>query len=83
MFELTVLFAAVGMVVTYLIRNKLWPGRVPRIFDKRTTDHLFALTFAVDNKNDEDINRIKSLLNETGAVEVNTKEFHDTDEPLS
>ena len=82
-FEMTVLFAAVGMVITYLIRNKLWPGRVPRIFDKRTTDHLFALTFAIDEKSEADINTIKSLLNDTGAIEVNTKEFHDTDEPLS
>lgn len=82
-FELTVLFAAVGMVVTYLIRNKLWPGRVPRIFDKRTTDHLFALTFAVDHKSAADIDKIKSVLGETGALEINTKEFQDSDEPLN
>lgn len=82
-FELTVLFASVGMVTTYLIRNKLWPGRVPRIFDKRTTDNLFALTFAIDDKSSADIDKIKSVLGETGALEINTKEFKDSDEPLN
>jgi hypothetical protein len=82
-FELTVLFASVGMVTTYLIRNKLWPGHVPRIFDKRTTDDKFALTFAIDHRSSADIEQIKSALGETGASEINTKEFKDTDEPLN
>lgn len=75
-FELTVLFAGVGMVMVYMVRNKLWPGRIPRIFDPRTTDNLFALTFEVkEDTTEEEIAKIKSLLEETGAVEVNDREF--------
>lgn len=77
-FELTVLYASIGMVVTYCVRNKLWPGRVPRIFDKRTTDDLFALTFATDHLSEAEIANIKALLNETGAVQVKDKEFNDS-----
>jgi len=76
-FELTVLCAAVGMVTTYCVRNKLFPGRVPRIFDKSTTDDRFGLTFAVDDLSAGDIEKIKSLLKETGAVDVKDKVFTD------
>lgn len=83
MFEMTVLYASIGMVVTYLIRNKLWPGRVPRIFDKRTTDNMFALTFAIDHASSADVDKIKSALSETGALEINTKEFKDNEDSLN
>ena len=80
-FELTVLFAGVGMVVTYCFRNGLYPGSIPRIFDKRTTDHLFALTFAIEEDEPQvDIDHINRLLNETGAVEVKEKVFEDDDD---
>ncbi len=80
-FELTVLFASVGMVMVYLIRNGLSPGTIPRIFDERITDDRFALTFEVDdNTSKEEINKIVSLLNGAGAVEVSAKEFGDDTE---
>jgi len=74
-FELTVLFAAWGMTLTYLVRNKLWPGRVPRIFDTRTTDDRFALIFEADKLSDAELSQIKSLCTAEGAVEVKDKVF--------
>ena len=74
-FELTVLFSAWGMVLTYLVRNKLWPGRVPRIFEKRTTDDRFALVFDAEKLTDAQINEIKSLCSKEGAVEVKDRVF--------
>jgi hypothetical protein len=74
-FEMTVLFAAWGMTLTYLVRNKLWPGRVPRIFDTRTTDDRFALIFEADKLSDSELNEIKSLCTAEGAVEVKDKTF--------
>jgi hypothetical protein len=62
-FELTVLFASVGMVLTYCVRNKLFPGYIPRIFDKRTTDDRFALVFDIEGKTDAEVEVIKSALN--------------------
>jgi len=48
-FELTVLFCAVGMVLTFLIRSNLGPGAQRRIYDKRITDDKFALVFKQDD----------------------------------
>lgn len=80
-FELTVLFAAVGMVTVYCIRNGLFPGAIPRIFDERITDDRFALTFEVDdNTSKDEISKIVSLLKGSGAVEVSAKEFGDETE---
>jgi len=74
-FELTVLFAAWGMTLTYLVRNRLWPGRVPRIYDVRTTDDRFALVFDAEKYSAEKLNEIKELCKHEGAVEIKDKEF--------
>lgn len=77
-FELTVLYAAVGMVIVYCIRNGLFPGNVPRIFDERITDDRFALTFEFDDKLDkETTSKILEILNSAGAVDIKTKEFEE------
>ena len=74
-FELTVLFASVGMVLTYCVRNKLIPGYIPRIYDKRTTDDRFALVFDIEGKSVAEIEKIKSVCNSNGAVEVKSRVF--------
>ena len=80
-FELTVLFAAVGMVIVYCIRNGLYPGAVPRILDERITDDRFALKFEVDeNTTRAEVEKIVALLNGAGAVDINAKEFEDDTE---
>jgi hypothetical protein len=78
-FELTVLFASVGMVLTYCVRNKLFPGYVPRIFDKRTTDDRFALVFDIEGKSDSDIEKIKQLCSSNGAIEVKKRTFDENE----
>jgi predicted flap endonuclease-1-like 5' DNA nuclease len=80
-FELTVLFASVGMVVVYCIRNGLFPGAVPRILDERITDDRFALKFEVDDHTTkEDVQKIVSLLKGAGACDISAKEFDDDTE---
>jgi hypothetical protein len=74
-FELTVLFSAVGMTLTYCVRNKLIPGYMPRIYDRRTTDDRFALVFDAEGKSAEDIARIKAMCSGNGAVEVKDRVF--------
>lgn len=74
-FELTVLCAAWGMVLTYLVRNKLFPGYVPRIFDKRITDDRFALVFDAAKLSATEMDAIKVACKENGAVEVKDKVF--------
>ena len=74
-FEMTVLFSAWGMTLTYLVRNRLWPGRVPRIFDVRTTDDRFALVFDAETLSDTQLNDLRSLCKKEGAVDVKDKVF--------
>ncbi len=74
-FEMTVLFSAWGMTLTYLVRNKLWPGRVPRIFDTRTTDDRLALIFDAEKLSESQISNIKAMCKSQGAVDVKDKVF--------
>ncbi|MFI5171554.1 MAG: DUF3341 domain-containing protein [Chitinophagales bacterium] len=75
-FELTVLFASVGMFLTYLFLNRMAPGIKPEIIDERTTSHLFAITFELDeHTTDTKKEEIRSVLMGSGAVEVHEKEF--------
>lgn len=74
-FETTVLMASVGMFFVYIIRNELYPGKIPMIIDERTTDDKFALAFGIDGKSDAEVAKIKASLEKSGAEEVNTKSF--------
>lgn len=42
-FEITVLSAGLGVVLTFLVRTGVLPGRKPVIYNKRVTDDLFTL----------------------------------------
>lgn len=68
MFELTVLFAAYGMCISFFFRNHLFPGRAPRVMDLRATDDRFVIAI------DADINpfpdKIDDILKDAGAVEI-------------
>ncbi|MEE2953749.1 MAG: DUF3341 domain-containing protein [Bacteroidota bacterium] len=70
MFECTVLFAAHLMSITYLFRNKLYPGSNDSSPDIRTTDDKFLMEIEVSNST---VN-IKDMLRDTGATEINEKE---------
>lgn len=65
-FELTVFFAAHLMVLTYLIRCKLYPGSTETSPDPRTTDDMFLMEVEAHGNEAE----IIALIKETGAVEV-------------
>ncbi|GIV36126.1 MAG: membrane protein [Cyclobacteriaceae bacterium] len=74
-FELTVLLSALGMVATFLIVSDMKPYKWPRQFDIRSTDdkHVMAVDLAENaGKSKEEIMRI---LRESGASEVNEKNF--------
>ena len=74
-FEIMVLFSAWGMTLTYLVRNRLWPGRVPRIYDTRTTDDRFALVFDAEKLSDNELNTIKGACQSAGALEIKDRVF--------
>ncbi len=73
-FEFTVLCAAFGMVITFLIVSDMKPYKWPRQFDNRSTNdkHIMAIDLA---KNKLSKGELSQLLKENGAEEVNEKNF--------
>ena len=69
MFECTVLFAGHLMSLTYLFRNRLYPGATTASPDPRTTDDKFLMELEIEGSDVE----IKKLLTATGASEINEK----------
>ena len=69
-FELTVLFAAWGMTITFYTICGLWPGVSNPQLDLRTTDDKFCIAF---DKAEVSESEAKTFFNETGAEEVNSK----------
>ena len=72
-FEVTVLFAAIGMVVTFYTVSGMGPGIQNPILDPRITDDKFCIAFNKTSSSDADVNKYKSFFQETGAAEVNSK----------
>jgi hypothetical protein len=68
-FELTVLFAAVGMVLTFCYLNQIMPGVKKHIFHPRQTDDLFIVVIELNGKASEQ--EALAFLNSTGAIETN------------
>ena len=71
-FELTVLFAAVGMVLTFCYLNQLMPGVKKHHFSMRATDDAFVMVIELTAKSNEE--EIKAFLQNSGAIEINTQE---------
>jgi|TARA_Y100000385_G_C13107748_1_gene649423 hypothetical protein len=72
-FEFTVLCAAHGMAITYLLVNKTLPGMPAQNPDPRTTDDKFVMEVrAIDNKKFS-VDELESLVKETGIVEIDKK----------
>ena len=70
-FELTVLCAAVGMVLTFLYICQLAPSLKRHHFHPRATDDLFVMVIECTDKMNEE--ELKSFLVSVGAQEINTQ----------
>lgn len=75
-FEFTVLCAAHGMAITYLLRNKTLPGMPAQNPDPRTTDDKFVMEFRMSENNQFTTAELQAMLNETGMIELDQKEIH-------
>jgi hypothetical protein len=73
-FEFTVLLSAFGMVGTFFIASDMKPYKWPRQFDIRSTNdkHIMAIDLATNKFSKEEL---KSILKDSGAQEVNDKNF--------
>lgn len=72
-FEFTVLCAAHGMAITYLLRNKTLPGMPAQNPDPRTTDDRFVIELRTAENSNFSSEDLSKMLKETGMVELDEK----------
>lgn len=72
-FELTVLFSAIGMVVSFYVVNGMGPGISNPTLDDRITDDKFCIAFNTNDASSEEVNKLKNFFSATGASEVSEK----------
>ncbi|MCK6693394.1 MAG: DUF3341 domain-containing protein, partial [Thermoanaerobaculia bacterium] len=72
-FEMTVLFAAWGMTITFYTICGMWPGVKAKILDNRITDDQFCLAFDVTESAENEVNGLKTFFSKTNAAEVHVK----------
>jgi len=68
LFECTVLGAAHGMFIVFLLRSKILPGVTAPIPHLRVTDDKFVLH--VEVKNESEISNAKNIIRASGASEI-------------
>lgn len=73
-FEFTVLCAAHGMALTYLLRNRTLPGIPAKNPDPRTTDDRFVMEFRMSENTKFTAEELEEMLKSTGVVEIDQKE---------
>jgi hypothetical protein len=72
-FEMTVLFAAWGMTITFYTICGMWPGVKAKTLDNRITDNKFCIAFDVTDAPEGDVKNLQGFFTQTGASEVNVK----------
>lgn len=72
-FEITVLFAAHLMAITYFLVNKTLPGMPAANPDPRTTDDRFVMELRLSENKNFTAQELEALLMETGIVELDQK----------
>jgi hypothetical protein len=74
-FEFTVLFAAHGMALTYLLRNKTLPGMPADNPYPRTTDDLFVMEIRLSDNAGFSSSELHAKIKETNIVEIEEKDY--------
>ncbi len=72
-FEFTVLCAAHGMAITYLLRNKTLPGMPASNPDPRTTDDMFVMEIRTAENTKYSAEDLQSMVKSTAIVELDEK----------
>jgi hypothetical protein len=72
-FELTVLFASIGMVVTFYTICGLGPGILNPTLHDRITDDKFCLAFDITDVSEDEKSKFKAFLQASGAEEIDQK----------
>ncbi len=73
-FEFTVLCAAHGMSITYLLRNKTLPGMPAQNPDPRTTDDRFVMEIRQSENGQFSSDQLHAMIQSTDIVEIDEKQ---------
>ena len=74
-FEFTVLCAAHGMAITYLIANRTLPGMKATNPDPRTTDDKFVMELRTSQNTQFSASELESMVKSTGIIELEQKDI--------
>lgn len=74
-FEFSVLCAAHGMAITYLLRNGTLPGMPAQNPDPRTTDDMFVMEITSEQNHDKSAEEIEAMLKSDDLVELSVKDY--------
>jgi len=74
-FEFTVLFAAHGMAITYLLRNKTLPGMPADNPYPRTTDDRFVMEIRLSDNTKFSASELHAKIKETEIIEIEEKDY--------
>ncbi len=74
-FEFTVLCAAHGMAITYLIANRTLPGMKATNPDPRTTDDKFVMELRTSSNSQFTADELETMVKETGIIELEQKDI--------
>ncbi|NBU47199.1 MAG: DUF3341 domain-containing protein, partial [Flavobacteriales bacterium] len=74
-FEFTVLCAAHGMAITYLLLNKTLPGMPAQNPDPRTTDDKFVMEIRLSENSSMTEADLDAVIKETGFIEIDKKDI--------
>ena len=74
-FEFTVMCAAHGLAITYLLRNKTLPGMPAQNPDPRTTDDKFVMEIRLSENHNISEADLDGMLQEIGYLELDKKEL--------
>lgn len=74
-FEFTVLCAAHGMAITYLLRNGTLPGMPASNPDPRTTDDKFVVEIHMADNHGHSDEELKEILKSSGIIEISEREI--------
>lgn len=74
-FELSVLFTAFGMVITFLVGSGLLPGIIPKMFDPRSTDDKFVMVMEQEKNPGKSEEELGEAMKSHGASEWTVKEM--------
>ncbi len=74
MFVMTILVGIILSVVSFFVRQQLFPGKEPVLAHSGNTDDKFSLVIEVkDSASIDEVNEITSKLRKSGAIEVVAK----------